>query len=112
MVKFLLVIGTSLFWIPVLLFVLICVLALVTCVTFILLFGSTLLLFWLLKTVYRVRSGFLLARQELVRDVGQELNNVSWWRFGRMIWKRYLKRYREEEIERKLKENEKEIDYD
>lgn len=112
MLKLFLIVGSSLFWIPACLFILVCVLTVVVGITFILLAGSLLLLLWLLKTIYLVRGGILLARQELIRDIGQELNTISWWRLTRLTWKKYKKRLNEEQIEKKLKEDEKEIDYD
>ena len=112
MFKFLFLVISSLFWFPILLFVLVCILTVAAITIFILLFGSLLVLLWLLKTIYRVRSGILSARQEIIKEVGQELNNISYWRFGRLTWKRYLKKYKEEKIERKNKENEQEIEED
>jgi len=110
--KSLLIVGSSLFWVPVLLFILVCVLTLVVGITFILLFVSLLLLLWLIRTIYRVRTGIVLARQELLRDIGQELNTLSWWRLGRLTWKKYQKRVKEEKLERKKRADEKEIEYE
>jgi hypothetical protein len=112
MVKFLLLVGSSLFWIPVLLFILICVLSLIVIVSFILLFISTVFLLWLLKVIYRIQMDIFLVRQELISEIGNELNNISWWKLGKLTWKKYKKKMEIEKLERKLKENEKEIDYE
>jgi predicted membrane protein len=110
--KWFLIIGSSLFWFPVLLFILVFLLSVASAIIFILLFGSMVLLLWLLKTIYKARCDLLLARQELIKEIGQELNNISWLRFGKMTLKRYWKKFKEEQVERKLKNEEKETDYE
>jgi hypothetical protein len=108
--KVFLVIGSSLFWIPVLLFLIVCLLTIVVGITFILLFGSLVVLLWLLKTIYSIQNRVVLARRELIREIGQELNTIPWWRLGRLTWKRYWHKLKEEQLERQTRENEKEID--
>jgi hypothetical protein len=95
MLKALLLIFTSVFWVPiVVLFIVIGLLCCICIGTIVFIIFWTLLAF-LLKPLIRIHMGFSDARKELLREMGNELNSLSWWRFTRLVSKRYWKKLNE-----------------
>lgn len=92
MLKLLILFLTSIFWIPIVLFLVIAMLAICICLfgTLFIVFGTILLL--LFRTFIRIQSGFYKTRRELLEGVDSELKGIPWWRLLRFKWKRHKKK--------------------
>jgi hypothetical protein len=95
MLKIAFLVFTSIFWVPVVVFFI--VLGLLCCIA-----TSTIVfvIFWtflayLLKPFIRLHMGVSDIRKELFKELGNELNSLSWWRFARLVGKRYWKKLNE-----------------
>lgn len=93
------------FWVPVLLvFVGFLIILFGVCLTFllVLLFLIFCLVIGILKTLYNVHIGLVSTRQVILKEFGSD---ASWWKLGRLIFKRFLKQIKEtKELYRKQTE--------
>jgi hypothetical protein len=86
---------SSILWVPIAVFII--VIFLLCCIAFI---TIVFIIFWtflafLLKPFIHLHMGFANARTELFKEMGNELNSLSWWRLLRLLGKRYWKRINE-----------------
>ncbi len=66
------------------------------------------LVIWVLKMFFVTYIGLIKARQEVVQEIGNGLNQISWWRFLKMVVNRHIKRLKDL---KQSYENYGEIDY-
>jgi hypothetical protein len=91
-VKILILLVTSLIWLPILLAVLIAALVLLIA----LLVGLIMLIMVPLVFMWRLEHQIELAYADLFKELGSNLNDIKWWRLWRMVYRRYKKLFWDE----------------
>lgn len=111
LLKWLAVAATSPFWFPIVLVIVGFCLLVVGSILIVSLAVSLFVILWLLKVFYVTYGGLIEARQNVIKEIGNELNNISWWRLLRLVLNRYGKQMRDaKQIREESLLKEKEID--
>lgn len=95
MLKVVFLILTSVLWVPIVVFLIVVSLLFCICISTIVFIIFWTFLAFLLKPFLRIHMGVSETRKELFKEMGNELNSLSWWRFVRLVSKRYWKRLNE-----------------
>lgn len=112
LLKWLAVAATSPLWFPVVLFCVGFCILVIGSILVVSLFFSLLFVIWVMKLFYVTYVGLIDARKEVMKEIGNGLNSISWWRFIRLMINKHHKKLKEyaQYDDYKFGEKEEELD--
>jgi hypothetical protein len=98
LLEWILILVTFPFWFPIVLTVIGLFILIVGILLASLLFISLCTIIWILKTFYRVHMGLVIARYNVIKEIGNGIGNISWWKLGRLIFSKFINQFHESQV--------------